>query len=789
MWGNVSRKKDSVDVLLDQANFEFSRHNYANALPLLKKIVRDDSTNADAILKRATCYVSLGLPKMAIPDLLSLSRDTPMFDVKVYSLLGVCLAACQDYSSAVKHVSRGLSRFPTNYSLYLARAKLLLLDNKVKPALRDFKKVVESDKESGEGWQGVGDCFAALGKLTQAAQVYKKAFSIGCVSASLRRAGLFYKEQHFPRALGEVNTFIDSQPNDPSAYLLKANILVAMDQVSEASLCLEQAIKFDATQMHSASAILLLSQFRLKQHDYYGAFHTLQRAAENPTPEIETLIQFTEAVMGLVRRNFEYSIEKFSKLIRDNPPIIKQFLYDCYANRAFAFASCKHVLRSLNDVMKCCEAQPLDDVARYNSAILRGFVAAKELQTEDALMHFEESAEVYPKNAEPQWYIGLVSALLKDFVTAKECLDRAVALKDQDCDILFSRALLNYLLDDPVEAIKDIESAIDKSDDNEAVHYLLKGLCFGRMKLYAEAKDEFSVCLQLSSNDPQVLFYRGRCSFLAHDTKKAFDDFQMSLDARQNDPKAHLEVGDLLMSAGAYLQAIKAYDASLELKPDVKIEHKRALCHFALMEWDTASSELKRLGGNADLDFDLSVIDLFTKTLESKKWDGCVSGCTKLLSQAPAKPMFSNRYIRWLKGVAFALQSSYIKASTELQLAFETAKGEEKGALLYNFAVISLIKSEYEQALSYLIEGFPSVEESAQGLMLLLIGITALQLEQNQEAKEYMTEAFRLIPQTVNKFLETNTLDAAPFLRSGAYLERFPSITVLTRGATLVRPM
>jgi tetratricopeptide (TPR) repeat protein len=772
---------------MEQANTHLSKHDYAEALPFLKQAVKGDLANTEAIFKRATCYVRLGQCKMAIPDLLSLSRDYPLYDVQVYTMLGASLAASSDFKAAVKHVSRGIAKFPSSLSLYLTRGKLLLLDSKCKAALRDFKKVLETDQEQGEAWQGIGDCFVTFGKLTQAAQVYKKALNIGCISACLRRAELFYREQHYPRALTEVNTYLAAQPNDPAALLLLAKILTVMDQVSEATLCLEQAIKFDVSQEHSTTAILMLGQFRLKQHDYYGALHTLQRAEGNSSQDINTLMAFTDGVMGLVRRNFAQSIETFTKLIKDSPSTLKPFMYDCYANRAFANASCMQILRSLNDVVKCCQAQPLDKVARYNAAILKGFISAKDKQTEAALMHFEDAAEVYPNNAEPQWYIGLVTALKDDFVTAKECLDRAVALKDQDCDILFSRALLHYLLDDPVEAIKDTEAAIDKSDDNEAAHYLLKGLCFGRLKLYREAREEFSVSLQLTSNDPQVLFYRGRCSFLMHDTKKAFEDFQVSLNARPQDPQAHSEVGDLLMSAGAYLQAIKAYEASILLKSNIVLERRRALCSFALMDWETAAIELQRLGPDAETQYDLSVLSLIMRALESQKWEGCVGECTKLLVHAPVKSMFVSRHIRWLKGVVFVLLNSLSKATTELQLAYESAKGEEKGALMYNFGVVSLVKEQYDQALAYFIESFSYAEVRAQGLLLLLVAITALQLDQSQEANEYMTEAFRMSPQVVDKFLETKYLEAAPFQKSRGCLDKLPGISIMLKGATLVR--
>jgi tetratricopeptide (TPR) repeat protein len=149
--------------------------------------------------------------------------------------------------------------------------------------------------------------------------------------------------------------------------------------------------------------------------------------------------------------------------------------------------------------------------------------------------------------------------------------------------------------------------------------------------------------------------------------------------------------------------------------------------------------------------------------------------------------MFVSRHIRWLKGVVFVLLNSLSKATTELQLAYESAKGEEKGALMYNFGVVSLVKEQYDQALAYFIESFSYAEVRAQGLLLLLVAITALQLDQSQEANEYMTEAFRMSPQVVDKFLETKYLEAAPFQKSRGCLDKLPGISIMLKGATLVR--
>lgn len=70
---------------------------------------------------------------------------------------------------------------------------------------------------------------------------------------------------------------------------------------------------------------------------------------------------------------------------------------------------------------------------------------------------------------------------------AKSLFDSCIQLRDSEAELYFFRGLLSYLLEKPVEAIPDIELAIDKAEDNMPSHYMARGLCYAYLKLYKDA--------------------------------------------------------------------------------------------------------------------------------------------------------------------------------------------------------------------------------------------------------------------------------------------------------------
>jgi tetratricopeptide (TPR) repeat protein len=70
-----------------------------------------------------------------------------------------------------------------------------------------------------------------------------------------------------------------------------------------------------------------------------------------------------------------------------------------------------------------------------------------------------------------------------------------------------------YYKSDALAAVPDLDQAIEKADDNEARHFNARGKCYGSLKLYPEAIEEFSIVLKLEPEHIEARYLRGCCAF------------------------------------------------------------------------------------------------------------------------------------------------------------------------------------------------------------------------------------------------------------------------------------
>lgn len=119
-------KKELTSIFLDKAHSEMKINNYKNAISFLNKVIKEESSNPQALYSRGKCYICLGSYKEAIPDLLSLVQDYPLYEKNAYIALAMSFVAVNDYNTAVRQLTKALIKFPKFKDAYLARGQLLI---------------------------------------------------------------------------------------------------------------------------------------------------------------------------------------------------------------------------------------------------------------------------------------------------------------------------------------------------------------------------------------------------------------------------------------------------------------------------------------------------------------------------------------------------------------------------------------------------------------------------------------------------------------------------------------
>lgn len=198
---------EKSQALLERAKSEMKLGQFAEALRLFNKVLKVSATHSEALYSRAICYMHLKQHRMAIPDLLTLVKDSPLYDRQVYFALAVCFITANDVKAAVRHLSNGLAKFPKFAEARLLRGQLYLSLHITDRALHDFSATLKLDAEEGAAFIGIGDICQSTQDLTAAEVAYSSA--VNCKRSNLegllRRASLFFDQGSDDSALHDLD--------------------------------------------------------------------------------------------------------------------------------------------------------------------------------------------------------------------------------------------------------------------------------------------------------------------------------------------------------------------------------------------------------------------------------------------------------------------------------------------------------------------------------------------------------------------------------------------------------
>jgi tetratricopeptide (TPR) repeat protein len=96
--------------------------------------------------------------KSAIPDLMAVSTDFPLYKKKLYIALAMCFANLNDFESGIRHLSRGLLKFPKFTEGFVARGQFYAQQMRWDKAVQDFYKAISLNPAQGSAYVGLGGC-------------------------------------------------------------------------------------------------------------------------------------------------------------------------------------------------------------------------------------------------------------------------------------------------------------------------------------------------------------------------------------------------------------------------------------------------------------------------------------------------------------------------------------------------------------------------------------------------------------------------------------------------------
>lgn len=144
--------------------------------------------------------------------------------------------------------------------------------------------------------------------------------------------------------------------------------------------------------------------------------------------------------------------------------------------------------------------------------LCQGLKALQNNEYENAISFFTKCSSKIPANRDPYLLraIAIVryashkpikpktrTKMLKD---AKRDLNKALINSQKDYNVLYLRGLVNFALNFFYDAITDLETVIEKSEEASAKHYLARGRCYACLSMFKEAITDLSIAINLNKD-------------------------------------------------------------------------------------------------------------------------------------------------------------------------------------------------------------------------------------------------------------------------------------------------
>lgn len=90
-------------------------------------------------------------------------------------------------------------------------------------------------------------------------------------------------------------------------------------------------------------------------------------------------------------------------------------------------------------------------------------------------------------------------------------MEKAGEAQGKCANLFYVRAVLKAYRKRFTSAIKDLNKAIDKSEDNVVLHYYLRGILQAQQMRVRDALKDFSTCLHFDKEFRQAYLQRSKC--------------------------------------------------------------------------------------------------------------------------------------------------------------------------------------------------------------------------------------------------------------------------------------
>ncbi|CAD8191590.1 unnamed protein product [Paramecium pentaurelia] len=504
------------------------------------------------------------------------------FTKKSYLILGIAYKQLNQFDKARSWFNKCLSEYPNYLDGYIQSAVLEFKAQKYYESLKLIEQALLHSPNDKQALQYKARCHSALKQHQKALEIYEKLNNTDFLGRSRHCLSLI-KCNQFDQALVKIDTILQQDCENAEALLLKGIIYFKKKNFIESQIYIEQAIQMSTSHQLSAKAISYIVKSKICLMDFYEAQLHLSRADQlkKNFKCIQKLKPFVSGTVKLMKRQFIQGLQ----LIKDLKPIskfIQPIYYKFLAYAQFCTSDYVQALKSYESINQIDRGQV------YNKYVAEALVLVQKCQYEASVRLLDKASDIFPNKLEPYYYKCSICLLDKLYDGVQECeqlLDLAFSKQGKQPNIFFARALMKSYKRRYTSALKDIEKAIDKSEDSISDHFYIRGILHAQSMRLKEAIKDFTTAIHFNKEHSESYLERAKCYQIKGDTAQSFGDMNKYVKYNNSD-EIHYWSGSLLFHNNAYEEALKAFNDAkqtnqiliLKLKCEIKLQQIDKAC-------------------------------------------------------------------------------------------------------------------------------------------------------------------------------------------------------------------
>lgn len=443
---------------------------------------------------KAHSYEKLGFVDDALrmyEDLANMESDCYIDDIN----LGSAFNRFEKPEKAIYHYKKALEINPNDFLAHYNLGNAFSNNGQIEDASNEYKESIRLKPDFKECRVNYGNLLRDLGKNDKAIEHYNIALQLdpSFFKAKLNLGLALGNKKEFNKA---IKVFQDAEKISQKSIDLYIVWAIMLSKIGDIEGALLKHIKALSIDPKNSEAHFFMGVFHLNRGNPENAINEFREAIES---EPENYLAYSELAFSLQHiGNLDESIDCYDKSIKINPNYELSWL-----QKGLTLAK----LDRYDDAIAC-----LDEALKINpkSAVgwlNKGNVFGNLGKYEEAIKCYNNVLKIDQRCEKAWFHKGMTYFNLNrdnnDLHKALSCFEEALKIKPEFYQAYHFQSMIWGLLDNPEKALKSIEKALEKNQEN--VDYL----CVKAIALLSlNRRNEASECLEKAQNiDPNHEFF------------------------------------------------------------------------------------------------------------------------------------------------------------------------------------------------------------------------------------------------------------------------------------------